>query len=94
MLIAFSSEASFSEAVGKTFDGDHPCELCKLVKKSKKEEDRKPLIKAEMKLEIALPAPVKVPFPRSEDHAVAVPAFHGTWTTVYQAVPLQPPRLG
>ncbi len=93
MLVNFSSqEASFSEAVGKTFDGEHPCELCKAVKKSKESEDKKPLLKAEMKMEIALPAPVKVPFPKSTDAVFLTSAFTADFTEVYLAVPMQPPR--
>lgn len=93
MLMDFSSkEASFSEAVGKTFDGEHPCELCKVVKKSKESEDKKPLLKAEMKMEITLPAPVKVPFPKSTDAVFLTSSFTADFTEVYLAVPMQPPR--
>ncbi len=93
MLVNFSSkEASFSEAVGKTFDGAHPCELCKVVKKSKESEEKKPLLKAEMKMEIALPAPVKVPFPKSTELIILASAFTPEFTEVYLAVPMQPPR--
>ncbi len=38
MLVAYSSEGSFTEAVQKTFDGHHPCRLCKLVADGKKSE--------------------------------------------------------
>jgi hypothetical protein len=31
MLIHYSRDASFAEAWDKTFDGDHPCALCKTV---------------------------------------------------------------
>lgn len=93
MLMNFSSqEASFSEAVGKTFDGEHPCELCKVVKKSKESEEKKPLLKAEMKMDITLPAPVRVPFPRSTDAVFLTSAFTADFTAVYLAVPMQPPR--
>lgn len=92
MLVEFSSTASFSEAVDKTFDGEHPCPLCKVVKKSKSEEDQKPLLKAEMKWEVALPAPVKMPFPRCTELAFQVTAFSRTFAEVHLAVPMQPPR--
>jgi hypothetical protein len=92
MLVEFSTEGSFSEAVDKTFDGEHPCHLCKVVKKSKSEEERKPLLKAEMKWEVALPAPVKVPLPRSTDLVFRVTEYSGTYAQVHLAVPMQPPR--
>lgn len=33
MLVTYSRDASIAEAVAKTFDGKHPCRLCKLVEK-------------------------------------------------------------
>lgn len=92
MLVEFSSESSFSEAMDKTFDGEHPCALCKVVKKSKSEDGKEPLLKSEMKMEVALPAPVKVPFPRSTELVFRVTEFSGTFCEVYLAVPMQPPR--
>ena len=72
MLVDFSSKSSFSEAMDKTFDGEHPCAMCKAVKKSKSEEEKKPLLKSEMKMEVALPAPVKVPFPQGTELVFSV----------------------
>jgi hypothetical protein len=92
MLVEFSSESSLSEAMDKTFDGEHPCSLCKVVRKSKNEEEKKPLLKAEMKMEVALPAPVKVPFPRSTEIEFRVTEYAGTFGEVFPAVPMQPPR--
>lgn len=92
MLVDFSSETSLSEAMEKTFDGEHPCALCKVVKKSKSEDEKKPLLKSEMKMEVALPAPVKLPFPRSTDLVFRVTDYSVTFGEVYPAVPMQPPR--
>lgn len=92
MLVDFSSETSLSEAMEKTFDGEHPCALCKVVKKSKSEDEKKPLLKSEMKMEVALPAPVKVPFPRSTDLVFRVTDYSATFGEVFLAVPMQPPR--
>lgn len=36
-----SANDSFSEAVSKTFDGEHPCPLCKAIKAAKKSEEKK-----------------------------------------------------
>jgi hypothetical protein len=38
MLASYSSQASWSEAVRMTFDGQHPCSLCKQVAAGKKSE--------------------------------------------------------
>ena len=92
MLVEFSSSSSLTEAVGKTFDGEHPCELCKVVKKTKDGEEKKPLLKSEMKLEVALPIPVSVPQPSFSDIAFRVTEYEGTFGEIYLAVPMQPPR--
>jgi hypothetical protein len=93
MLVDFSSKSSISEAMDKTFSGEHPCPLCKAVKKSKKEDEKKPLLKSEMKMEIALPAPVKVPFPQGMELAFCVTGYSGSFTEVYPALPMRPPRV-
>ncbi len=92
MMVEFSSRDSFSEAVDKTFDGEHPCHLCKVVKKSKSQEQKNPILKAEMKWDVALPSPVEVPLPRSTDLVFRVTEFFGAYTQVHLAVPMQPPR--
>ncbi|HLP77276.1 MAG TPA: hypothetical protein VK327_10195 [Candidatus Paceibacterota bacterium] len=38
MIANFSRDASLTEAVSKTFDGDHPCCLCKAIEKGRAEE--------------------------------------------------------
>lgn len=38
MLITYAHDASFQEAVGMTFDGQHPCALCKVIKNGRAEE--------------------------------------------------------
>lgn len=92
MLADYSNEGSFSEAVDKTFDGENPCHLCNVVKKSKSEENKKPLLKSEMKWEVAMPAPVRVPFPRSTELEFRVTEYSEAYVEVHLAVPMQPPR--
>ncbi len=38
MLVSYSRDASFTEAVSKTFDGQHPCKMCKVIKTARAEE--------------------------------------------------------
>ena len=41
MVVAYSKDASIGEALEKTFDGAHPCPLCKMVESgSKSDEDK------------------------------------------------------
>ena len=49
MLIEFSKEGTLVEAVSKTFNGDHPCPLCKAVEKGAQQQDQKGLEKSSLK---------------------------------------------
>ena len=40
-----SANDSFTEVVSKTFDGEHPCPLCKAIKAGKKSEAAAPTLK-------------------------------------------------
>ena len=46
MVISYSQQGPVVEAVAKTFDGHHPCDLCKQIARSKRSEK-----KAEYKFE-------------------------------------------
>jgi hypothetical protein len=40
MVVTYSQSASVPEAVAKTFDGQHPCKLCKEIANAKKSEQK------------------------------------------------------
>jgi len=40
MVINYSQNASLTEALEKTFDGKHPCKLCKNIAESKRSEKK------------------------------------------------------
>jgi hypothetical protein len=40
MIVTYSRDGSFAEAVGKTFDGKHPCCMCKAIKQGRAEEKK------------------------------------------------------
>ena len=40
MVISYSQTATFSEALVKTFDGQHPCLLCQEIAKGKRSEKK------------------------------------------------------
>ena len=48
MLISFAQEGSLVEAMTKTFDGAHPCPMCKAVAAGKK-QDQKTELKSPLK---------------------------------------------
>src|SRR5579872_4487630 len=51
MLIEYSRDGSVVEAVSKTFDGKHPCNLCKSIAAGKKTEQKKAPCQKSKKLE-------------------------------------------
>lgn len=71
MLIEFSQQGTIAEAVSKTFDGEHPCPLCKAVKQgveagqSDNDEQAPGGQGKELKLTLALTVVPKYAFPRS-----------------------------
>lgn len=41
MLVKYSQNCPIKQAIAQTFDGDHPCDMCKHISKSR-EKERKP----------------------------------------------------
>ena len=52
MLVANARPTPLSEAVAKTFDGAHPCELCQAVAAGKKSEKKSEVLPAVVKLDL------------------------------------------
>lgn len=46
MLVNYSAETTFTDAVAKTFDGHHPCKLCIAVAEGKKTERQQGFLKS------------------------------------------------
>jgi hypothetical protein len=42
MVITYSEHASLAEALVKTFDGKHPCALCKQIARDRQSEKKSP----------------------------------------------------
>ncbi len=72
MLVKFSRTTSFAQAVTLTFDGKHPCRLCRLVKEgqAREREQKSQAIQPLQKMELGLPPALMVIFhpsaPRNE----------------------------
>jgi hypothetical protein len=49
MIVDYSRDASLSAAVEKTFDGQHPCAICKSIAQGKKSERHAPVPLAKVK---------------------------------------------
>lgn len=70
MVKDFSKTGSLTEAVSKTFDGKHPCPMCKKIASARTGQEKAPVtVKAEKKAEVfvassseIVPRPVAAPF--------------------------------
>jgi hypothetical protein len=51
MAVVYSQSDPLEVALKKTFDGDHPCKLCIVVKHGKQEERKQAVVKIETKLD-------------------------------------------
>ncbi len=55
MVISYSQDATIPEAISMTFDGEHPCKMCKVVKEGRKAEKEQPaVLKTQNKIEFFL----------------------------------------
>ena len=74
MLHDFSRTGSLSEAVGKTFDGEHLCPLCKKIAKVRASEEKAPATaKTEKKAEVFIAqSSDEVPLPNCRTGAYGV----------------------
>jgi hypothetical protein len=90
MMISYSQHASLREALQKTFDGRHPCTLCKLVTKGQTDEKKQTAQNGETKLDffcelerLAVPPPEPSVVPPLQSPAALVRA---------ESPPTPPPR--
>ena len=67
MVRDFSKTGSLTEAVGKTFDGKHPCAMCKKLTNARASEEKAPVtLKVDKKAEVFVAsARSEVPMPRA-----------------------------
>jgi len=91
MVAAYSRQATLAEALAKTFDGNHPCALCKRIAEGKRTEKKSDERFEAKKLDFAylLPAFVFVApeLPESPQGALLASRL------LIYAPPVPPPRL-
>ena len=54
MVVCYSQNATLAAALQKTFDGEHPCRLCLVIREGKKSERQQTFLKVESKLDLSL----------------------------------------
>lgn len=69
MVKDFSRTGSLTQAVGKTFDGKHPCTMCKKIATARTSEEKAPpTVKVDKKAEVFLKSPgSELPLPLSRE---------------------------
>lgn len=82
---------SFSEAVTKTFDGQHPCPLCKAISAGKKSEKRSAALSTVLKMEFP---PVSERFVFISPPPVSAFSPAGLFAAALSAKPPVPPPRG
>lgn len=90
MVVSYSQDASLVEALEKTFDGKHPCNLCRNIDESKRSEkksdsqlDMKKFEFSFVASEFVFSAPALLDEPESAINLIAAPV---------QSPPVPPPR--
>ena len=56
MTVSYAKTESFGAALQKTFDGKHPCKLCKFVKRGKAAEQQRDQQAPQLKIDFQLAA--------------------------------------
>lgn len=90
MLAANLTTSSFAEAVSDTFDGEHPCSMCKAIESGKKSEKQSETVALKLKLEfppIAEKFILVAPSPLSAECVSSLSA-----DSLSSKPPLPPPR--
>jgi hypothetical protein len=89
MMVNYSCQGSIKDAMSKTFDGQHPCPLCKLVREGKKSEKKPEAQQNVKKIDLFATQAAAFPFP-----PLPVPALPFSLVTVTRTDPplLPPPR--
>jgi hypothetical protein len=62
MAVSYSQDASLTVALAKTFDGQHPCKLCKVVETGRSAEKQQDIQKSAGKIDFFLVTNVRLLF--------------------------------
>lgn len=90
MLLERTGEESFARAVEKTFDGTHPCALCKRIEDGKQQERQQDRTPASIKLDLLLERRVVAFIPPFVDTEFSLIAVHAPSRA--DCPPVPPPR--
>ena len=90
MIITYAQTDSLDVAFKKTFDGKHPCRICKGVAEGRQSEQKQASLKVETKLEFCINAQViTLPVPTVFEQETSFLPTHSSRT---DSPPTPPPR--
>jgi hypothetical protein len=92
MVVSFAQEDSFASAVSKTFDGKHPCKLCRLVEAGRSADQTPDEIVRVTKLEGCEPVRFMTLRPASSSTELP-PWVIESWSPRNESPRLTPPRV-
>lgn len=92
MLADNLQTASVSEAVSKTFDGDHPCKLCKGIAEGKKSERKSDALDLKVKKIDFANELIAFMFTAPTEFRL-LPSIHSRADSTSEAPPVPPPRF-
>lgn len=90
MLVRNAQSASLSEAVAKTFDGTHPCSLCKGIDAAQHSEKKNEAAPTTLKPDLICSLGAIIIAPRARD--VKFSALTASASARFQTPPTPPPR--
>jgi len=90
MLLANARHAPLGEAVAKTFDGAHPCDLCQAVAAGKKSEKKSEVLPTIVKLDLICTLRTLIWLPPWASYEY--PRINFAISERFQSPPVPPPR--
>ena len=91
MAVSYAQHGPLTEALRKTFDGQHPCKLCKVVREGQKSERDHSSLKVETKLDFLLVSRAMRIDPPAQ--FVSIPSGPDIFYCSSQSPPTPPPRF-
>lgn len=90
MVVNYSQDATLAEALVKTFDGKHPCKLCKVVDEGRRSEKKQDAQKVERKKKFCFDSSICIPRPPSAFTCLSTPSDSAL--NRIETPPVPPPR--
>jgi hypothetical protein len=92
MIVDYSRSGALTEAVQKTFDGRHPCQICTEIQKSRQSDKKQESLLLSKKVELFDQHVAKIVFASGDSAPQPISDFFSSARS--QAPPVPPPRVG